>query len=123
MDFEISERAQELYTALEDFLTGTVIPAEHRYNAEIAAAGDPHHVPNVLGELQDEARKRQLWNLFLPHHTPWSEPLSNVDYAPLAELTGRCFIAPEVLNCSPPDAGNMELLSIFGTADQKETWL
>jgi acyl-CoA dehydrogenase len=123
MDFEMSGRAQELYAALNDFLTSTVIPAEERYNAEIAAAGDPHHVPDVLGELQDEARKRQLWNLFLPHHTPWSVPLSNVDYAPLAELTGRCFIAPEVLNCSPPDAGNMELLSIFGTDEQKKEWL
>lgn len=123
MDFEMSTQAKELHALLADFLTGTVIPAEGRFNAEIVQAGNPHHVPSVLAELQEEARKRALWNLFLPHHTPWSEPLSNVDYAPLAELTGRCFIAPEVLNCSPPDAGNMELLSVFGTAEQQKTWL
>lgn len=123
MDFEMSAQAKELHAALSDFLTTTVIPAEGRYHAEIADSGDPHHVPSVLAELQDEARKRKLWNLFLPHHTPWSVPLSNADYAPLAELTGRCFIAPEVLNCSPPDAGNMELLSVFGTDEQKSTWL
>lgn len=123
MDFEMSARARELYETLDDFLTGTVIPAEGRYTEEIVASGNPHHVPAVLTELQEEARRRALWNLFLPHHTPWSEPLSNVDYAPLAELTGRCFIAPEVLNCSPPDAGNMELLSVFGTEEQKKTWL
>ncbi len=123
MDFEMSAQARELHTALGDFLTDIVIPAEERYNAEIQESGDPHHVPAVLSELQDEARRRDLWNLFLPHHTPWSAPLSNVDYAPLAELTGRCFITPEVLNCSPPDAGNMELLSLFGTEEQKERWL
>jgi acyl-CoA dehydrogenase len=123
MDFEMSAHAAELHQRLDDFLSTVVIPAEARYQAEIEESGDPHFVPPVLAELQQEARARDLWNLFLPHHTPWSTPLSNTDYAPLAELTGRCFIAPEVLNCSPPDAGNMELLSVFGTPEQKETWL
>lgn len=123
MDFEISAHARELHETLARFLADVVIPAEGRYSAEIEASGDPHHVPAVLHELQEEARKLKLWNLFLPHHTPWSEPLSNTDYAPLAELTGHSFIAPEVLNCSPPDAGNMELLSVFGTDEHKQTWL
>lgn len=123
MDFEMSATARHLYDELNDFLVNTIIPAEARYNAEIQAAGDPHFVPAVLAELQEEARTRKLWNLFLPHATPWSTPLTNVDYAPLAELTGRCFIAPEVLNCAPPDAGNMELLSVFGTEEQKQRWL
>jgi acyl-CoA dehydrogenase len=64
-----------------------------------------------------------LWNLFLPHRTQWHEPLSNVEYAPLAELTGRSLIAPEALNSSAPDTGNMELLTMFGTPEQKERWL
>ncbi len=123
MDFEMSAHAAELHERLDDFLSTVVIPAEARYQAEIEESGDPHFVPPVLAELQQEARARDLWNLFLPHHTPWSTPLSNTDYAPLAELTGRCFIAPEVLNCSPPDAGNMELLSVFGTPEQKSRWL
>lgn len=123
MDFQMSPQAQELHAELKDFLDSEVIPAEPDYQSEIAESGNPHHVPGILVDLQKSARSRGLWNLFLPHHTPWSAPLSNTDYAPLAELTGRCFIAPEVLNCSPPDAGNMELLSQFGSADQKEHWL
>ena len=87
------------------------------------AAGTPHDQPPVLEELKQQARARGLWNLFLPHKTEWTDGLSNLDYAPLAELTGRSFIAPEVLNCSAPDTGNMELLTLFGTAGQQERWL
>lgn len=123
MDFDTSAPAQELHRKLSDFLAEMVIPAESTYLAEIAASGNPHHLPSILFELQAEAKKRGLWNLFLPHATPWSTPLSNTDYAPLAELTGHCMISPEVLNCSPPDAGNMELLSVFGTDEQKREWL
>lgn len=123
MDFAMSDHAATLHGTLKTFLDDVVIPAEPEYNREIADSGDPHHVPAVLGRLQDEARARGLWNLFLPHATSWSTPLSNTDYAPLAELTGWSMISPEVLNCSPPDAGNMELLSVFGTDEQRERWL
>jgi acyl-CoA dehydrogenase len=79
--------------------------------------------PPILETLKQEARARGLWNLFLPHRTEWTEGLSNLDYAPLAEISGRSSIAPEVLNCSAPDTGNMELLTMFGTEDQKQQWL
>lgn len=123
MDFEISPKAKKLRAELERFLEEKVFPAEQAFVQEIHDSGDPHHVPVLLASLQAEAKRRGLWNLFLPHATPWSEPLLNLDYAPLAELTGWSFIASEVLNCSPPDAGNMELLAMFGTPAQKEQWL
>jgi acyl-CoA dehydrogenase len=123
LDLTTSARAQELAAELEHFLSDHVHPAEPAYYEEIRASGDPHHVPDVLRTLQDAARERGLWNLFLPHATRWSTPMNNLDYAALAELTGRSFLAPEVLNCSPPDAGNMELLARFGTPEQQETWL
>jgi acyl-CoA dehydrogenase len=76
-----------------------------------------------MEELKREARARGLWNLFLPHKTQWTEGLSNLDYASLAEITGHSGIAPEALNCSAPDTGNMEILTMFGTAEQQEQWL
>jgi acyl-CoA dehydrogenase len=101
-----------------------VHPAEPVALAEMAEAGDPHHHPEVLERLKAEARRRGLWNLFLPHVTEWTpDPLSNLDYAPLAELTGRSFLGPESVNSSAPDTGNMEILSLFGTPEQKEQWL
>lgn len=123
MDFDISPKAAALREELERFLKEEVFPVEEAFVQEIRDSGDPHHVPSLLAPLQAEARRRGLWNLFLSHATPWSEPLLNLDYAPLAELTGWSFIAAEVLNCSPPDTGNMELLALFGTPEQKETWL
>src|SRR5262245_2631766 len=100
-----------------------VLPAEAVYEEQLRASGDPHHQPAVMEELKREARSRGLWNLFLPHATEWTEGLSNLDYAPLAELTGRSKIAPETLNCSAPDTGNMEILTMFGTPDQQARWL
>ena len=87
------------------------------------ASGDPHFHPPVIEELKAEARARGLWNLFLPHKTQWTEGLSNLDYAPLAEVMGRSGIASEACNCSAPDTGNMELLAMFGTPEQQEQWL
>ena len=92
-----------------------VYPAETVYREQMRAAGTPHYQPPVLEELKEQARARGLWNLFLPHKTEWTDGLSNLDYAPLCEILGRSFIAPEVLNCSAPDTGNMELLTLFGT--------
>ncbi|MEV4420129.1 acyl-CoA dehydrogenase family protein [Patulibacter sp. NPDC049589] len=124
MDFERSARAEELHAELGSFVEEAVIPAEAAYVMEMAASGDPHHVSEVLEELSRKARSRGLWNLFLPHRTQWTEGLSNTDYAPLAELTGRSpLLAPEALNCSAPDTGNMELLEQFGTPEQQEQWL
>ena len=93
-----------------------VYPAEARFRAEAASADDPWGTPPVLEELKAEARRRGLWNLFLPRTHEYGAGLTNLQYAPLAEITGRNpWIAPEAINCSAPDTGNMELLSLFGT--------
>ncbi|HEY8524410.1 MAG TPA: acyl-CoA dehydrogenase family protein [Acidimicrobiales bacterium] len=123
MDFAPSKRSLELQERLQAFMDECVYPSEEVYRRQLAEAGDPHAHPPVLEELKAEARRRGLWNLFLPHQTEWSEGLSNVDYAPLAEITGRSPLAPEAINCSAPDTGNMELLTMFATDEQKERWL
>ena len=87
----------------------------------MAAAGEPNFHPPVLEELKEEARARGLWNLFHPHEE-WGPGLLNVEYAPLAEIMGRSVeLAPEAMNCSAPDTGNMEVLTLFGTEEHKET--
>jgi acyl-CoA dehydrogenase len=123
MDFALSPKAAELSTALEEFMRDSVYPAEAVYREQMQDAGVPHFQPPILEELKEQARRRGLWNLFLPHKTEWTDGLTNLDYAPLAEITGRSAIAPEILNCSAPDTGNMELLTLFGTDEQKEKWL
>ena len=123
MDFDLSPKADDLRARLVDFMERHVYPAEAVYEAQIAESGDPHLHPPVMEELKAEARRRGLWNLFLPHTTEWGGGLSNLDYAPLAEISGRSLIAPEALNCSAPDTGNMEILTMFGTDEQKRTWL
>ena len=123
MDFALSPKAAELAAVLDDFMRELVYPAESVYREQMQAAGIPHFQPPVLEQLKEQARARGLWNLFLPHKTEWTDGLSNLDYAPLCETLGRSFIAPEVLNCSAPDTGNMELLTLFGTDAQQERWL
>ncbi len=123
MDFAFSPRCEELRAELLDFMDAHVYPAEPTYHDQIQASGDPHHHPRVMEELKAEARRRGLWNLFLPHQTKWTDGLSNLDYAPLAEIMGRSHIASQACNCSAPDTGNMELLTMFGTPEQQEQWL
>ena len=124
MDFSLTPRAQELKEKLLAFMDERIYPAEETYAEQMKAAGDPEFNPPVIEELKAEARSRGLWNLFLPHATEWTEGLSNSEYAPLAEITGRSpHLAPEALNCSAPDTGNMELLAMFGTPGQQEEWL
>src|ERR1700747_2186443 len=120
--FDISERAQQLQTELLDFLESYVYPAEGIYDDQMRESGDPHFRPPIIEELKVEARKRGLWNLFHPHPGTGAG-LTNLEYAPLAEIMGRSFIAPEACNCAAPDTGNMEVLNLFGTAEQKERWL
>jgi len=124
VDFSLTPRAQELKEKLLAFMDERIYPAEETYAEQMKAAGDPEFNPPVIEELKAEARSRGLWNLFLPHATEWTEGLSNSEYAPLAEITGRSpHLAPEALNCSAPDTGNMELLAMFGTPGQQEEWL
>ncbi len=123
MDFELSSVAEEYRKRLLEFMDELVYPNEQTAVEQIAESGNPHHHPEVVEDLKQAARGRGLWNLFLPHETKWTKGLSNLDYAPLAEITGRSPIAPEALNCSAPDTGNMEILTMFGTSEQQEEWL
>jgi acyl-CoA dehydrogenase len=123
MDFALSPTASRLRDELVSFMDERVYPSEAIYRQQMEAAGDPHHHPAVLEDLKVEARKRGLWNLFLPHKTQWTDGLSNLDYAPLAEIMGRSPLASEACNCSAPDTGNMEVLTMFGTDEHKERWL
>jgi len=123
VDFELSPRAQELRERLLAFMDRHVYPAEEVHRRQMAESGDPHFHPPVMEELKAQARSEGLWNLFLPHETEWGGGLTNVDYAPLAEITGRSFIAPEALNSAAPDTGNMEILTMFGTEQQQRDWL
>jgi acyl-CoA dehydrogenase len=122
MDFEPSSRSREFVERLQAFMDERVYPAEVVYRDQMRAAGDPHAHAPVIEELKEEARSRGLWNLFLPdpEHGPG---LSNLEYAPLAELLGRTVIGSEACNCSAPDTGNMEVLHQFGTPEQQEGWL
>jgi acyl-CoA dehydrogenase len=125
MEFELSDRCKELRERLLAFMDEQIYPAESVYHEQLRAAGDPHAHPPVMEELKGRARDLGLWNLFLPHDTDdLSAPgLSNVEYAPLAEIMGRSHIAPEACNCAAPDTGNMEVLTLFGTPEQKQRWL
>jgi acyl-CoA dehydrogenase len=123
MDFALSPVATELRERLLAFMDEHVYPSEAVYVRQIEESGNPHFHPPVMEELKAEARRRGLWNLFLPHKTRWTDGLSNLDYAPLAEVMGRSPIASEACNCSAPDTGNMEILTMFGTPEQQERWL
>jgi len=123
MDFSLSPRCQELQAELTRFMDDHVYPAESVYDEQLAAGAIAGAHPPVLEELKAEAKRRGLWNLFLPHKTEWTEGLSNLDYAPLAEIMGRSHLASEACNCSAPDTGNMEILAMFGTPEQQERWL
>ncbi|HTZ27207.1 MAG TPA: acyl-CoA dehydrogenase family protein [Streptosporangiaceae bacterium] len=126
MDFAYDERTEELRERLLSFMDTHVYPAEKVFAeqvAEAAAAGREWERPPVIDELKAEARSRGLWNLFLTHH-PQGAGLTNLQYAPLAEITGYSpSLAPEALNCAAPDTGNMELLAEFGSEEQQQAWL
>jgi acyl-CoA dehydrogenase len=125
VDFAFSDRCQELRERLLAFMDEHVYPAEPVYHEQLLASGDPHSHPPVIEELKERARDLGLWNLFLPEPTEHVDVpgLSNAEYAPLAEIMGRSHIAPEACNCAAPDTGNMEVLNVFGTPEQKERWL
>jgi acyl-CoA dehydrogenase len=122
MDFELTDRCQDLRERLFALMEEHVYPAESVYREQILSSGDPHFQPPVMEELKIEARRRGLWNLFHPH-PDWGPGLTNSEYAPLAEITGRSQIAPEACNCAAPDTGNMEVLTLFGTPEQQDRWL
>lgn len=116
-----TERAQQLYDEMVAFVRDEVLPAEAAYDEYRHRAGpDDHTVPPVIEELKAAARRRGLWNLFLPGESG----LTQLEYAPIAELSGWSpELAPEAINCAAPDTGNMELLHLVGTPEQQERWL
>jgi acyl-CoA dehydrogenase len=125
VNFELSDRCKDFQERLTAFMEEKVYPAEAVYEEQIRAAGDPHHQPAVMEELKEQARSRGLWNLFHPHEhgDPPAPGLRNVEYAPLAEIMGRSPIASEACNCSAPDTGNMEVLTLFASPELQDRYL
>ncbi|HEX5121462.1 MAG TPA: acyl-CoA dehydrogenase family protein [Pseudonocardiaceae bacterium] len=122
MDFAYDEKTERLRAELRAFMDEHVYPAEPVLAEQVEAAGDPWTRAPVVEDLKAEARRRGLWNLFLPGEH--GAGLTNLQYAPLAEITGHSpSLAPEALNCAAPDTGNMEVLSMFGTPEQQADWL
>ncbi|MGW0951400.1 acyl-CoA dehydrogenase family protein [Streptomyces sp. NPDC002545] len=123
MDFAFDARTEELRARLLAFMDEYVYPAEAVAEEQRAALSSPWDTPAVVEELKAEARRQGLWNLFLPD-AEYGAGLSNLQYAPLAEITGRSpHLAPTALNCAAPDTGNMEVLAQFGDESQKKQWL
>ena len=125
MDFTHSGKVVELQARLRDFMAENIYPAESVYAAEVAdnrRRGDPWVATDIMEQLKGKARAAGLWNLFLPD-SEYGAGLSNLDYAPLCEIMGRSWIAPEAFNCNAPDTGNMEVFVRYGTPEQKKRWL
>jgi acyl-CoA dehydrogenase len=125
MDFEHSARVADLQARVSAFMERNVYPAEPAFAAEVDANrrnGNPWVATRTMEGLKAKARAEGLWNLFLPE-SEYGAGLTNVEYAPLAEIMGRSWIAPEAFNCNAPDTGNMEVLVRYGSAAQKKRWL
>ncbi len=123
MEFAYDGRTEDLRGQVSAFMEEFVYPAEPVFEAQVADLADPWDEPAIVASLQAEARTRGLWNLFLPKH-PGGAGLTNLQYAPLAEIMGRSpEIAPRAFNCAAPDTGNMELLAEFGSPEQRDRWL
>ena len=123
MDFTYSEKVQALQERLNDFMQAHVYPVEQDYREALASADNPWTTPPILEDLKQKAQAEGLWNLFYPEAHSDGDALTNLEYAPLAEIMGRVIWAPEVFNCNAPDTGNMETLILYGTEEQKERWL
>ena len=123
MDFEFSPKVQELRKRLQSFMDEEIYPNEATFDAQVEE-GDRWTPPAILGDLKKKAQQEGLWNLFLPQtYGEFSPGLTNLEYAPLAELMGRVLWASEVFNCSAPDTGNMEVLARYGSPQQQDEWL
>ncbi|MGZ3629977.1 MAG: acyl-CoA dehydrogenase family protein [Ktedonobacteraceae bacterium] len=122
MEFAYTQKVNEFRQQLNDFMDQYIYPNEQIYHEQITASGNPHHHAEIIDELKIKAKEQGLWNLFLPDDE-YGAGLTNLEYAPLAEIMGRVGWSSEVFNCSAPDTGNMEILAQFGTPEQKKDWL
>ena len=122
MNFEHSAKVKQLQEKLIDFMQSNIYPNEGNYFDYIEKSKSRWVVPPIMEELKNKAKSAGLWNLFLPG-SKYGAGLSNLEYAPLAEIMGRSFIASEIFNCSAPDTGNMEVLVRYGTKEQQDKWL
>lgn len=122
MDFSHSPKAADYISRVSAFIADHVTPNEGTYLAQLKHGAQPWNVPPVMEEMKAKAEAAGLWNLFLPD-TEFGAGLSNLEYAPLAELMGRSLITPEIFNCNAPDTGNMEVLVQYGSEEQKKRWL
>jgi acyl-CoA dehydrogenase len=122
MDFDYSPKVKALQKRVQEFMDAYVYPNEETYYNQLNAQGDRWQIPPIMEELKAKAKTAGLWNLFLPE-SERGAGLTNLEYAPLCEIMGRSFIAPEVFNCAAPDTGNMEVLERYGTEAQKKQWL
>ncbi|GAB3462385.1 acyl-CoA dehydrogenase family protein [Actinophytocola sediminis] len=123
MDFSHSASAADYLQRVGDFLRTEIEPVEAEYHRTLQESKDPWVVLPIIDELKGKARAQGLWNLFLPEKEHGGAGLSNVEYAPLAELMGRSTIAPVIFNCNAPDTGNAEVLVKYGTDEQRARWL
>jgi acyl-CoA dehydrogenase len=127
MHFEYSDRTKDLIERVQKFMDDVIYPGEKVYHDQLEASKDRWKLPPVMEELKAEAKKRGLWNMFLPPNrdgdTHGTMGLTNLEYAPICEILGRSHIASEAMNCSAPDTGNMEVLARYGTEEQKAKWL
>ena len=123
MDFTYSKKVQALQKRLNDFMHTHVYPVEQDYRNALASAANPWTTPPILEDLKQKARAEGLWNLFYPKAHSDGDALTNLEYAPLAEIMGRVTWAAEAFNCNAPDTGNMETLILYGTEEQKDRWL
>ncbi len=122
MDFANSPKVKALQKRVQDFMDANIYPNEETYVTQLNTQGDRWQIPPIMEELKAKAKATGLWNLFLPE-SERGAGLTNLEYAPLCEIMGRSFIAPEVFNCSAPDTGNMEVLERYGTEEHKKQWL
>lgn len=122
MDFQHSAKAQDYINRVKKFIKEEIDPVEEGYLRELHSLENKWVILPIVEELKAKAKAQGLWNLFMPNEE-MGAGLSTLEYAPLAELTGRSFLAPEVFNCNAPDSGNMEVLEMYGSPEQQEKWL
>jgi len=122
MNFEYNDKVKELIQRVTDFMDNHIFPVEQEMHQQVAQ--EPWSTPPLMEELKAKAKAQGLWNLFMPvSYGQYSAGLTNLEYAPLAEIMGKVMWAPEVFNCAAPDTGNMEVLAKYGNEAQKKQWL